>query len=270
MQSGLRHEQANTLVLVHGGLPVLLTWSLLGLAFVVPHLDSTRPPFVDLSSDLAEAFYWVAESGGKLGITLLMTLMLAILVSRAGLSLGRRWLEGGVLASVILVCAGGGAWLNEHFIKAELQVPRPNIVALAGQGGQGPLGATPREFYALGDKAARSEALAQVLNREPPSVSLSPVVKRHWILETGYSFPSGHASAALFAATFFVLMGVTYVTCRRRWLLYALLPWALAVSFSRPILRVHTPTDIMIGGLQGMLLGVIAWWIARQMLRRFG
>jgi membrane-associated phospholipid phosphatase len=34
-------------------------------------------------------------------------------------------------------------------------------------------------------------------------------------------------------------------------------------------LRVHTPVDITIGGLQGLVLGLMAWAIARMLIRRF-
>ena len=55
----------------------------------------------------------------------------------------------------------------------------------------------------------------------------------------------------------------SYISTRRLWLFYLLLPWALAVCYSRPILRVHAPTDILIGGLEGILLGFVAFLLVR-------
>ena len=87
---------------------------------------------------------------------------------------------------------------------------------------------------------------------------------RHsWIEETGYSFPSGHSFSAMFFATFFLAMGVSHISTKRLRLFYLLLPWALAVCYSRPILRVHTPTDITVGGLEGLVLGFLAFLFVR-------
>ncbi|MCU7959823.1 MAG: phosphatase PAP2 family protein [gamma proteobacterium symbiont of Bathyaustriella thionipta] len=48
-----------------------------------------------------------------------------------------------------------------------------------------------------------------------------------------------------------------------------LLPWALAVCYSRSLLRLHTPADILLGGLQGLLLGFIGWALTQYLKRRF-
>ena len=169
---------------------------------------------------------------------------------------------------VSMVFAGGGAWFNENFVKEKVGVPRPNIVWLAGDNGAGPLGMTPQEFYGSGDKEARSALLLPVLQGQPVPVGLSPMVEAHWLDETGYSFPSGHSSAALYFATFFLLTAVTYVKTKRLWVYYLLLPWAVAVCYSRPILRLHTPTDITVGALQGIVTGFVVWVIVRQLIRK--
>jgi membrane-associated phospholipid phosphatase len=72
----------------------------------------------------------------------------------------------------------------------------------------------------------------------------------------------------MFLATFFLMIGATYITTKRLWLFYTLPPWALAVCYSRSILRVHTPLDITVGGLLGLLAGFAAWEIFRTLMRR--
>ena len=145
----------------------------------------------------------------------------------------------------------------------------PNIIWMAGESGSGPLGMTPEDFYESGDKEARREPLATALNRVPRPFPLSSSIEAHWIEETGYSFPSGHAFSAMFLATFFLAIGATYLATKRLWIFYALLPWALAVCYSRSILRVHTPTDITVGGLLGLAVALLAWAVARTLVRRF-
>jgi phosphatidylglycerophosphatase B len=265
------NQEASTLkVFTHAGLQVLLTWSLILPAFFIPVIDSTMPPYFDLSQGHVDLAYWLSESGGKYGATLVGLIMLVILISRDGIYASRRKKEAIVMLLSAVFFVGGGATINEHFIKAQLKVPRPNIIWLAGENGNGPLGMTAQEFYELGDKETRRSPLANILQRDPEPVPLSSSIEAHWIQETGYSFPSGHSFSAMFFATFFLAIGVTYLTTKRLWLFYMLLPWAWAVCYSRPILRVHTPADITIGGLQGIVVGFLAWTVARALIRRIG
>ena len=112
--------------------------------------------------------------------------------------------------------------------------------------------------------------LTDVLRQEPPPVELSSLIENHWIEETGYSFPSGHSFSAMFLATFFVMTWASAITRKKYWIVYALLPWAVAVCYSRPILRVHTPMDITIGSLQGVLVGIAAGAVFLILSRRLG
>ncbi|MHC4403079.1 MAG: phosphatase PAP2 family protein [Planctomycetota bacterium] len=243
--------------------PMLVTYALLPATFLFPVVDSTREPYFDLTSAFATVSYWAAQSGGTIGAPIIGVLMLVLLITRHGISGARRTLEVALVVIVVAVCAGGGAALNEHGVKVAFEVPRPNIVYLAGADGAGPLGMSPEEFYGKGDKKARREPLRKVLEAEPPPVELAPAIREHWIEETGYSFPSGHSFSSMFFATFFLATGVSYISTRRIWLFYLLLPWALAVCYSRLILRVHTPTDITVGGLEGVVLGFVAFLLVR-------
>lgn len=252
-------------IYLRAGVPVFAVWLLLPVSFLLPLIDSTRPPYVDLSQTLADTAYWLAQSGGVAGAPLIGLALIVLLVSRPGINRGRRLSEAAIFVFVGVVFAGGGSSVNEHVLKAELKVPRPNVVWLAGNNGSGPLGMTPSEFYQSGDKTARRKPMMAALAQKP--VLISPAIEAHWIDETGYSFPSGHAYSAMFVATFFLFLAVTYLSPRRRWIFYCLLPWALAVCYSRPILRVHSPTDITVGGLLGVSLGIVAWALARTMVK---
>ena len=249
------------------GLAIILTWLLIPLAFVIPRLDSTAAPYFDLTQPFAQFAYWLSFSGGTSGAPFVILLILLLLVSRAGISAQQRWKEACIIILITVISAGGGAAINEHLIKPALKLPRPNIEWLADDNGSGLLQMSSQEFYALGDKAERSTLLANVMADEPKE--LSPRIRTHWIAETGYSFPSGHAFTALFIATFFLLLATNLLSSKRRWLFYALLPWALAVCYSRPILRVHTPLDITVGGFQGLALGFVAWFIAHKFIAKF-
>lgn len=74
---------------------------------------------------------------------------------------------------------------------------------------------------------------------------------------TGLSMPSGHAQGTM---TFFVALS--------RWLQRKLVLWlgvflVFAIGLSRIYLGLHWPTDILVGWVLGLLLGLFGWTIGR-------
>jgi phosphatidylglycerophosphatase B len=237
------------------------------LTYFIPELNAFTLPLVDLTGPVAVAAYWIAESGGKIGITLMGIALTALLVSRPGIPSRQRVVELLVIVLSVAVLQGGCAYLNEHVVKPAFAIPRPNIIALARSQADSPaLGMSVDAFYALPDKALRSEHLRQVL---APESGLHERVRSHWIEESGYSFPSGHAIASMMFATYFLGMGLSLVSGRRLWVFYALAPWAVAVCFSRVLLGVHTPTDVCVGAAKGIVAGTLAFLLSRWILNSF-
>jgi undecaprenyl-diphosphatase len=66
-----------------------------------------------------------------------------------------------------------------------------------------------------------------------------------------HSFPSGHAARSVLLAVLVVGWGPT-------WLALILVPWAPLVSLARVALGLHFPTDVLAGGLLGLIAGLIA------------
>jgi len=261
-------------VLKQLALPVIFMLLMLLLTWVQPVIDILQASWCCLNSNFTELALWFSDSGHFPGVALLGMVLLLILGSRKDLSRRTRLTMLLYVVLVSTVLAGGGAWLNEHILKENLKYPRPNIEYLAGQNGNGPLGMTAMEFYqgsASGTrtKSQRSEILQRLLNQNPPPVDLSAGVRNHWINETGYSFPSGHSFAAMFFASFFLALGLSSLTGWRKYILYLLIPWAIAVCYSRLILRVHTPLDITIGGLEGLVLGTGGFLLFRFLITQF-
>lgn len=246
-------------------LPVMLSAvALLTLTYVVPPLNPFSVPHPELTGPLAVSAYWVAMTGGTSGIPWIGACLTAVVVGRGGITNGRRVSEMLVIVFVVTVLLGGGASLNEHVVKPVFAVSRPNILELSQSPAGTPiLGLSPEEFYALPDKATRSVHLKKVLTE---AVKLDESVRSHWIAETGYSFPSGHSFASMMFATFFLAMGLSFFSGRRLWVFYLLVAWALAVCFSRPILRVHSPTDVCVGALEGVLMGTLAFLLVHRIL----
>ena len=211
--------------------------------------------------------WWLTESASVYGIPVVGIVML-LLVSRRPLRPWReRFADMMVIAGLLLVVLGLVSLSNEHLIKPGFHVFRPNILQLASNPPARPaLGISAAAFYQLPDKDARSDYLSGILNAaDYNGPELQPMLKHHWIEETGYSFPSGHTTAAMALASFFLALASTRFSGRKL-IPYLLLPlWVLLVAWSRTVLQVHTPVDVLAGAVQGLVAGLFGWWLYRRL-----
>jgi phosphatidylglycerophosphatase B len=203
--------------------------------------------------------WWgISLSASKYGLAW-MGLLFALLIAPD-------WKQGLLLLLPVLLVAGAGAWLNEHQLKPAMGKPRPSIEFLASDKSGPVLPEGTVAFYALPDKESRRVYLASKLEQQSV-LKLPPLLKAHWIAETGFSFPSGHAFAAATLGGWFSLWGLCMV--RRRWLPGVIFVWVLAVCYSRIMLGVHHPGDILVGAGEGFSLILIVvllmlWWRKRN------
>jgi phosphatidylglycerophosphatase B len=231
----------------------MFAWVL--LSFVLPNiaLDSA---VADLAVRVSDSASWGQLPFGCIAL-------LVLVISRPGPSKRRRVVEGVALAVAMLVVIPGHALVNEKLTKPAFAVPRPNIVALTEAHALGLRIREPADFYAIGDKPARREFLAKRLAKldEP---ALSQRVREHWLDETGYSFPSGHSTAAMTLASLLVAIGFAWLGGWRQRITNTLVPiWAVCVVYSRPLLEVHTAIDVSSGTLVGFALGLAAFIFVR-------
>ena len=91
--------------------------------------------------------------------------------------------------------------------------------------------------------AAVTQGMKRIIQRDRPFVTYSFIIKRD--AGGGYSFPSGHTSAAFCTATSLSLLFP-------RW--YVIAPsylYASAVGYARMYQGVHYPTDVLAGAIVG-------------------
>ena len=81
---------------------------------------------------------------------------------------------------------------------------------------------------------------------------------------TTYSFPSGHSFGSFAAATALYL-GLSNICPTKRFLGVIALIGACVVAFARVYLFVHYPTDVLTGLVLGIIVGCIAWKIAKAL-----
>jgi phosphatidylglycerophosphatase B len=226
-------------------------------------------PDIALDGAFANLVLRVADSATWEQLPLLCIAALLLLASRPGPGTRQRAIEAAVIVIVMLVALGGNAMLNENVIKPALAEPRPNIEALAQAGALGEGVEDGDDFYALGNKNTRRELLSEHLAEleQPP---LTPRVRAHWIHEAGYSFPSGHATAAMTFASLMVALGFYWLAGWRLLITSVAVPvWAACVVYSRPLLGVHTPVDVTVGTLLGFGWGLGAFVFIRWVVREF-
>lgn len=224
--------------------------------------------FRDLVVGLAPLSLGLSATAGVGGAPFVSLALCVVHVSRAGIERSRRVREFVVLALALALFLGGGACFNEFILKPWIAAPRPSIELLATvPSPESPiLGMSARDFYDLGNKDTRRAHLNAVLNSpEMDEIPKLPSgVRAHWLAETGYSFPSGHAFAAMLLATFFLSMGISFCTGWRLKLSYCLPAWAVLVCYMRPLLLLHSAADVLLGSLLGAALGFFAFVSARS------
>lgn len=76
------------------------------------------------------------------------------------------------------------------------------------------------------------------------------------------SFPSGHSLFAFGAATIIFIY-------HKGWGLVAYL-FAIIMGFSRMYLYMHFPTDVLVGGILGIIFGVVVYALQKSFLRSSG
>ena len=74
--------------------------------------------------------------------------------------------------------------------------------------------------------------------------------------EDGFSFPSGHATAAAAGMTAICLMK------GKKWIVPSVI-WVLLMMFARNYLMAHYPSDVLFGALIGVASGFVAWYITQ-------
>ena len=152
------------------------------------------------------------------------------------------------MALIMALALPALAAVNEHFVKPAFATPRPSHQHMSEAGIIPDLDS----FYRLDTDGRREFLMSRSAGNNAAetmaSLKIHPAVLGHWIHETGYTFPSGHAFNAFIVAVLF-LGGALAKPTRRRWWLAGLIgSWAIAVALSRVLLLVHRPLDVSAGG----------------------
>lgn len=237
-------------------------WSLAGAWMVtslVAILTSMTGGF-DLSPDVAWLVCLVTESGSAYWVAIPLVGFLVLLLFDPDVAWSVRKRQFVQLFLLLALALPLFALVNERLVKQVAQIPRPSHQALAAAGYIPDLEA----FYAM-TPAARHILLAPLQDAERAAeaarrLQIQPRVLAQWVHEVSSTFPSGHAWNAFLAASLFVLVTAARGTRVARAVCVVLLAWATAVAYSRILLGVHRPMDVIVGAALGIVLGLVAGW----------
>ncbi len=86
------------------------------------------------------------------------------------------------------------------------------------------------------------------------------------IVETGYSFPSGHTTLYFAFCTALVWSLYTFKNKRNSWILFL---FPILISYSRLYLQVHRPVDVIVGAVLGILCTIVVihlykWYVRKK------
>ncbi len=204
-------------------------------------------PLLDLDDAPALLAYGLTLSVGNVGIVFTL-LTLSLLALHRWRRRPGQWL----VFFFCLMAALGSAFVTKTIAKQYFKAPRPYVLWLAEQGRL----ADSDRFYAQ-LPSIREQWLADGL-REMPERQVPGWLKLHWQDEVSYSFPSGHSIAAMTIAGFYCLLLLYHR--RSPWLVTALASWAVAVCYSRLLLGLHWPVDILASSVLGVMFGVLGAW----------
>ena len=217
-------------------------------------------PLLDLDEAPALFAYTMTLSIDEIGIAIILC-ALSVFTLRGWRHRPHQY----VVFFFCLMAAMGSAFVTKSLAKQYFKEPRPYVLWLAEEGRL----ADSNSFYAqlpLIREQWVANSLSDFSEEEIPNW-----LKLHWQDEVSYSFPSGHSIAAMTIASFYCLL----LAYRRRsmGLIIGLSTWAVAVCYSRLLLGLHWPVDILVSSLCGVLFGMLGagtfiHWDKRDLLAK--
>ncbi len=93
--------------------------------------------------------------------------------------------------------------------------------------------------------------LKEVVQRPRPFIT-HEMIESYFISPSGYSFPSGHAASSFAASVMLYLTKYKYSKLA--------LVLASLIAFSRLVLQVHYPSDVLFGMIVGSSVAYLVYW----------
>ena len=217
---------------------LILVW------FIMPGFNGCAP-----GNPWCLTMYWVTQSGGWFG-----SLIIVLIISTAFAFIplhprGKIVMFFRTFLSLVIIL-GSFAKLNESYLKSTFAISRPSHRFIIQQSGSK---ANLDSIYLL-VVPERQKFFRSVVDTDTIHFhSIDKTILSHWIDEAGYSMPSGHTFNAFLLES--MLSFSLFELNKRRITIWLYVPmiWAALVGLSRVVLGVHTPLDVSMGALLGLI-----------------
>ncbi len=153
---------------------------------------------------------------------------------------------------VIGILLSAVAFVNEHFTKEAIGIPRPSHLFVV----QNSFPVVKIDSLYQLNETERKKQLRLLIDSDSARFGkIDARILNHWIEEAGYSFPSGHSFNAFMLAT--ILAFSLYHSRNNTVRMLYLLPffWALLVAISRVSVGAHSVLDVSFGSALGLIFG---------------
>lgn len=237
------------------GKRVILSWALFFFVATLLIVWYTALPFSGYLKNQSLSRFWlfVSDSGAQWGVGIVAIIATFLVYkSQSDNKVGMK--RAFVFLGALSLLLGGLALNNEFVVKPSVAAQRPSILKLDALGIL-----NANEFYTLPDKETRREYLRKSLRANPIKVAhaeIHPAILKHWEIEAGWSLPSGHSQNAFMFGTLLAFF-LFRIYNRKRWFFVLPLVWAFGIALSRVAVGAHSPLDVSVGSLVGLLVAVL-------------
>lgn len=185
--------------------------------------------------------FWLTETAGLPYsiITSVVLLGITLYVCRPKTKIIVKWV------AVIICCILVGQGLKV-LVKNSVKESRPYVMWLEKE-----YGIANSDFYDL----KRKQRVELIKNTVKHSDQVPSWQRKHWQAETGYSFPSGHV---LFAAGWALLLIGLFWQRQKYTLAIIMAVWSECIVFSRMLLGMHWPADVIVSIIISAILAIAA------------
>ncbi|NRD75765.1 phosphatase PAP2 family protein [Shewanella sp. VB17] len=228
---------------------MIFGWAILAIIpAILLLLNTSLFPLIPLDSMMANLLFWLTSTGtAPYGVATVLFILLLSYKSLSKPQFARLFLA---------ISLGMCATLSiNNYLKPYFYEPRPNTTWLASQ-----YLLNTDHFYSL-PKTQRKAEITSALDKLEGTYSeltLSPLIKQHWQHEVGFAFPSGHTLFALtltmITSYYFLLAGLFALPC-------LLVIWSVGMGFSRMLLGMHWPQDVLASTILGGTIGLLSLFV---------
>jgi phosphatidylglycerophosphatase B len=202
--------------------------------------------------------YYLTQSGGTVGTTI-GVIVACVLYTVQEIGWKNKLVIFGKAFVGLALIIGTFAAINEKYTKPLLKLERPSHHEMLSRL---QMNALVDSLYQLSKDERIAFFGGQTVNKPELFNNIDPQVLQHWVLEGGYSFPSGHTFNAFLLAMIFsfgILHNTKNVNLRK--LYYLPFVWATGIGVSRVALGAHSIIDVTAGALMGVFIAGLLLYV---------